>query len=135
MSDILKVKDFVNKEKCKCGALAVYFYMPSYEGKKEEENYFCENCVPRGCSCEWNYVKEFGPPPSGRLWKWVTISPGGRYEAVKEGEVWVEIDEKGREYPCCEFDYDPEGYIIYTKEEIEEINRKIEEDLKKHQNL
>jgi hypothetical protein len=114
--EIKKVKEYfgLDKEKCACGKMAVYWYMPGYEGKKEEQNYFCDKCVPRGCSCEWNHVKEFGPPPDDHAWKWVVIPPGDKYyEEVKEGEMWVHIDEQGREYPCCEFMYDKNGFTIH----------------------
>ena len=42
------------KIKCKCGKLATWYYMPS------EHNWvYCDNCVPRGCSCcEWWHDKE-----------------------------------------------------------------------------
>lgn len=31
-------------EFCKCGELAVWFYMPG-------DSCYCDKCVPRGCSC------------------------------------------------------------------------------------
>lgn len=111
MSDqILKIKDFTNKKKCKCGAVAVWCYMPSSDD--DENPYFCEECVWRGCSCEWNYVSEFGPPPSDKRWKWIIIKKGDTQydEEIKEGEVWVHVDEQSREYPCCEFMYEEEGW-------------------------
>jgi hypothetical protein len=109
---IQKVKEFI-KEKEKCGVCnikrAVWLYMP---GGSRSNPFYCDDCVPRGCSCEWNHVEEFGPPPAdSSKWKWVIIPPGDeRYAEVEEGEVWTHIDEKGREYPCCEYDYSEEGY-------------------------
>lgn len=91
--------------------LAVYYYMPSYKGKIEAEEYFCDDCVPRGCSCEENHVdpNAYGPEPlsepylpkgiEGVDWKW-----------IEKDKIWCSIDEKGRQYPCCEFMYDEDGF-------------------------
>lgn len=96
-------------EKCKCGKLAVYWYAPGYEGKKDEESYFCEDCVSRGCSCN-NYSTrdEDYAPPGG-------ISPNEKDGEVKwiDEHTWTHVDEQGREYPCCEYWYDKEGFEIY----------------------
>ena len=43
-------------------------------------NYYCEDHVSRGCSCN---MEEDGTQP---------------------------LDDKGREYPCCEYDYNQDGY-------------------------
>jgi len=58
----------------KCSQLAVWCYMP------RDGIYYCEGCVPRGCSC---MVKDDGTP---------------------------EQDEQGRELPCCEYDYNEKGF-------------------------
>ena len=34
------------KGKCECGKLAVWYYMPN-----DNEWVACDDCVPRGCSC------------------------------------------------------------------------------------
>jgi hypothetical protein len=72
--------------------------------------------VPRGCSCNHEYVDpnaytgpldEPNTPPSDRTdWKW-----------VEEGKVWCSVDDHDREYPCCEFWYDREGWEIEEEEE------------------
>lgn len=114
MFEVKTVKDFIEKEKCACNQIAVYWYMPGYVGKKEEQNYFCEDCVPRGCDCNSNYIEEdYENNPTGIEnvdWKWV-VRPADDYNhEVKHGEMWVHIDEKGREFPCCEFMYDKDGF-------------------------
>lgn len=59
--------------KCsECGEKAVWEYTPS-----SRELGYCDNCIPRGCSCSIG-----------------------------------EIDEQGREYPCCEYDYYEGGFDI-----------------------
>jgi hypothetical protein len=32
-------------------------------------------------------------------WKW-----------IDEGKIWTRLDDKCREYPCAEYDWDPDGY-------------------------
>ena len=63
------------KIKCdSCGLKAVWAYMPN------DKFHYCENHVPRGCSCmtdeDDNYLK----------------------------------DEQDRLLPCCEYDYDINGF-------------------------
>lgn len=63
------------KLKCiKCNKIAVWEYMPSPGGV-----YFCDDHVPRGCSCN---INDYGVE---------------------------DTDEQGRLLPCIEYDYDPYG--------------------------
>lgn len=73
------------KQKCfKCGHKAVWYYMPDDRhdepGYNRASKYYCETHVSRGCSCNMN---DDGTQP---------------------------VDDNGREYPCCEYDYDENGY-------------------------
>lgn len=96
-------------ELCDCNKMAVWCYMPGYSSKKNP--YFCDDCVPRGCSCNHTYIdknnysppldSDSNPPEDESIWKW-----------IKEGEAWTYIDEIGREYPCVEYYYDNEGFEI-----------------------
>lgn len=91
-------------ELCDCGQKATWLYMPGF---KEGRPFFCDDCVPRGCECNHRYVdvNSYAPPldspdlPEGTDWKW-----------IEKDKVWCYIDEKGREYPCCEYDYEEEGF-------------------------
>lgn len=117
---IKKIKDFIKIccEICKVKK-ATYFYMP---GKNDGQNFYCANCVPRGCSCEWNYVSKdaYGPEPldadllpqgiEGKDWKWIERPGDEDHDEIKKGEIWVDIDEEGREYSCCEFMWRKEGF-------------------------
>jgi hypothetical protein len=96
------------RELCTCGKVAVWCYMPGYSSGCSP--YFCDDCVLRGCDCNHNYSKvdAYYPPlenpnyPDGEEgidWKW-----------IEKDVVWVNIDKKGREYPCAEYDWDPDGY-------------------------
>lgn len=99
------------KFKCNCGSVAVWEYMPGYTNG--DNYFFCENCVPRGCECNHRYISKdaYHPPlenpdlPEGNEgveWKWLD----------ENKTHWCFIDEQGREYPCCEFDYDPDGIDV-----------------------
>lgn len=123
MRDKIKnVKEFFNREKCSCNKIATYYYAPSYEGKKEEQNYYCEDCVPRGCGCNYHHSKpeDFHPPLDegekpegieGKDWKWVEIPEReGVAATTKEDGLFVYLDVKGREYPCCEFMWSEDGW-------------------------
>jgi hypothetical protein len=94
---------------CNCKAPAKWLYMP---GGGRENPFYCDDCVPRGCSCnERSTVAEHYHPPVSFYpnieedgvenvdWKWVN----------EEKTIWASIDEKGRYWPCCEFEYDTEG--------------------------
>ena len=60
----------------KCNKVAVWVYAPRYSG------FYCDSCVPRGCSCN-------------------TDDDGNQY-----------LDPEGREMPCCEYDYSEKGYRV-----------------------
>lgn len=98
----------MSMELCKCGKKSVWVYLPGYSSG--ESPFHCEDCVPRGCSCNHRYVdvNAYHPPldepdipdgVEGIDWKWVDL-----------GKIWCYIDELGREYPCVEYDYEPEGF-------------------------
>lgn len=70
-----------NKEFCKkCGAVAVWLYMPG-------TSTYCDDCVPRGCSCNLR--------PKDNLTE----------EELDNPNNWYELrDEQGKLLPCCEFE-------------------------------
>lgn len=51
-------------------------------GSDSPSNYYCDSHVPRGCSC--NLSEDNSEP----------------------------LDDQDRPYPCCEYDYDPDGFIL-----------------------
>jgi len=96
-----------NLEKCNCGKVATWLYMPSNDFNNP---FCCDNCVPRGCSCNNRYIGDGNdfvdetPDLSedgveGKDWKW-----------LEKDKSWCYIDDKGIQWPCCEWDYDEEGY-------------------------
>ena len=60
--------------------LAVWHYMPMTTRK---DIYFCDDCVPRGCSCN-----------------------------IPINSSEEERDEQGRLLPCCEYWYDDRGIFL-----------------------
>lgn len=70
--------------------------MPGYD------HYNCDDCVPRGCTCNFRYDElPSADEVEGKDWKWIE-GYGSKF--------WVTLDERGREYPCCEYDFQKEGY-------------------------
>ena len=65
------------KIKCfKCSKIAVYYYLP-----RNEDEYYCEDCISRGCSCQCDF----------------------------DTDEYL-LDDLGRKLPCVEYDYSEFGY-------------------------
>lgn len=79
---------------CLCGKKAVWSYMPSNWS-------YCEDCVPRGCSCTRNYCDE--QSKLDELYESPPTDPNHKWKWLEENGIWVSLDEQGREYPCCEY--------------------------------
>ena len=74
------------KPKCDCGNRPTWIYMPGY---KVGNDFSCDKCVPRGCTCN-------SKPIDG---DWENRDPNN----------WVEpTDDEGRLWPCCEHEQIPE---------------------------
>lgn len=68
-----------------CGKLAEWNYFPGSHG-------YCDIHVPRGCFCN-------------------AIPIDGNYENEDPANWKQELDEKGREIPCCEYWYNENGWV------------------------
>jgi len=111
-----------------CKEKAVYWYAPATN--KKCNRYYCEEHVPRGCTCNHRYVKEDAYTPSLNNPDYPT-SEDIPFKWIKENEIWCHLDNKGREYPCCEYWYEEEGfekekflekiYNIYKSDEFIQI--------------
>ena len=117
------------KELCSCGATAQWVYMSGYSSGCSP--YSCDDCISspedQGCSCNWNNVndnREFseGKDTSdnlpegieGKDWRWIIDETNFDKPITKESGYWISLDEKGRPYPCCEYEYSEIGF--YTEE-------------------
>ena len=51
----------------------------------------------------------------GKDWRWV-VNEANEYmgEITKEDGYWISLDERGRPYPCVEYEYDEYGFDTYT---------------------
>lgn len=102
MSDVkMKLCDTCSKE------VAVWSYMPG-------SGDFCENCVPRGCSCNRELTPENPSANYGGM-NVGSCPPKENFKWIEEGLVWTNTDELGREYPCCEFSHHKDGIDIEDK--------------------
>lgn len=95
------------KHLCNCGKMAVWDYMPGFSSGSN--SYFCDDCVTsvdeEPCECE---IKPFS-------WQKPEGVEGVNWKRYGKNQ-WYYIDEKGRPYPCCEYDYDENGFDIYEEE-------------------
>ena len=98
------------KEVCSCGKMAVWLYAPGFSS--DSNPFFCDDCISskddKGCSCNHNYafgeVAELPEGVEGKDWKWVNQERG----------IWQGLDERGRPFPCVEYDWDDEGFDVPT---------------------
>ena len=94
-------------ELCNCGKKAVWLYSPGFSSGNSP--FFCDDCVPRGCSCNHRYVNvdAYIPPLDNPDLPTEEDHP---IKWIKENEIWCCVDENGREYPCVEYFFDEEGF-------------------------
>lgn len=91
----------LGKELCNCGALAIWCYAPGYSSGANP--HFCNECVPRGCECNHrSLLEDYDNSPTDDDAPYIWISE----------KTWTRIDSEGRQYPCCEYDYDEDGWEI-----------------------
>lgn len=110
-----------------CNNKAVWVYVPYHVGKI----YYCDNCVPRGCSCnlfnkeeipEMEYIDE---KDNIKYWDDESVKKYTNGEVSNEefdnlgslekkiNSTYYEIlDGNNRRLPCCEYDYNEEGFEI-----------------------
>lgn len=92
-------------EICNCGEKATWIHMPSSTGFNP---YFCDTCVPRGCSCNNDYVEEIPDILNWYLEKNIKFrivdrKINGEESPYLSHKIIIPVDDYGREYPCCEF--------------------------------
>ncbi len=129
------------KEKCECGEMAQWIYIPGYTGGGSP--YICDSCVSNpedlGCSCNWHYFKdeEFPEGLENVDWRWVVCEENEYQRKItKKERIWVRLDEKGRPNPCAEYEYSKEGFdkLTYLGRKLEILSYKwffFKEDVKR----
>ena len=140
------------KKCCQCGKMATWFYVPG----RGVGNFYCDDCVPRGCTCHIRNLNY----ESTCVWEGINpivyysendLGDGDSYPKHcslerKEDSVAFEIlDEDGRRFPCVEYDFNSDGFkygVTYDElvgyvhnsyyDELEEkIKNKMEEFLER----
>lgn len=114
----------IRYHKCsRCGKKAVWLYMPSGSGRV----LYCDDCVPRGCSCNNHDIKWDGEPEEGREVVWLpknykSLEKEMTRERRPDSFHYQYLD-KGRLLPCGEYFYDEEGFEIERKVTLVNYNR------------
>lgn len=108
---------------CKCGDKAVWMKMSGSKGRFM----YCDEHVPRGCSCNIYNIECDGEPEkrSRVIWyskeeyekflaKTTTVVPNqfGSIEKRNDSFYYEYVDDKYRREPCCEIEYDKDGFVI-----------------------
>jgi hypothetical protein len=83
--------------------------MPGYAGKEESNDYYCDDCVPRGCSCNYIDVRVLVGNETFEDYPPKDSVENIDYRWIVKDERWEELD-KGKQIPCCEFWYDKGGW-------------------------
>lgn len=90
--------------------MAIWIYMPSGHGK----HFFCDDCVPRGCSCNVRNVKTFKGSDSQVMWwtKEEDVFCDSTCVRSNDSYYYELLDEYGRRSPCSNFECDEEGIDV-----------------------
>lgn len=103
----------IMEEICKCGEKAIWMYMPMSTGNP----YYCDSCVPRGCSCNsesFYHEAYFGDNHTGSdilehmienkiKFRIADNMINGEEAPYLSHKRVIYLDEQGRELPCCEY--------------------------------
>jgi len=76
-----------------------WLYMPA-SSPDPVDYYYCDNCVPRGCSCN------------------MELKEGIDYDSIEAenfDNYFEPLDEKGRKYPCCEY------FLVDNEFEVKQV--------------
>lgn len=121
--------------KCsKCNNKATWYYAPSYS--KSRMIMFCDEHVPRGCTCNVHNIEEFCEPPIEKevIWwnkdeKEFTLK--NSHKIKTKDSFYYEITDNNKRNPCCEYDYSEEGFekeypiFLINKKDIQNIFQRV----------
>lgn len=102
------------KIKCsKCDKIATWCYIPNCN-EKTSEGFYCNDCVPRGCSCNLYDIEHDGEPNNeskvGYYSKDDSTFSQMRLNRDSNSYYYEYLDEQGRRFPCCEYIEDEDGF-------------------------
>lgn len=80
-------------------------------GSSNGEPFYCEECVPRGCTCNVYALKEFPDDiPEDNVIFWDKDMENCTNIRTDNSFYYETLDETGKRYPCCEYWYDEDGW-------------------------
>ena len=87
--------------------VATWFYAPS----SDDDPFYCDDCVPRGCSCNVYSLEEFpNDIPNKNVIFWDKDIVNSTLQRTPDSVFYEIVDNNGRRYPCCEYWYDENGW-------------------------
>ena len=105
---------------CDCGQVATWVNAPGFSSG--DNPYFCDDCVPRGCSCNHESF------PGIEVYDGIDIGSNPEqnqnFKMIEENKRWTPLDDKNREYPCVEYFYEELGYDALEEYKQENKNYK-----------
>lgn len=108
-------------KKIKCSVClekdAVWLYMP---GSDDGNDFYCDDCVPRGCTCNVYSLEEFNPEEeqNKNVIYWNRERTTSTKHKTEDSFYFEPVDEKWRRFPCCEYDYSPDGYEVEENDNL-----------------
>lgn len=105
-----------DKIKCsECDNIAQWCYLPNCD-VETLKGFYCDECVPRGCTCNILDFELFGEPDENKNVGFYdkdekNFDEKDMYKERKDSTFYYEyLDEKCRRFPCCEYDYSEDGF-------------------------
>ena len=94
-------------ELCDCGQIAKWLYVPGF--KNNSNPFFCDDRVPRGCDCNYIYEANFTSKEEYEIEKQSFDNIVEKIDS-KGLKYFIPLDEHNREYPCCEYMFNGDGF-------------------------
>lgn len=118
----------------KCENKAIWAYAPSYSNNRM--TMFCDEHVPRGCTCNIYNIEDCGEPSAEEevIWwnkdeKDFTLQSSHKRRTIDS--FYYEILYNNKRNPCCEYDYSKEGFekeypiFMISKKDIQNIFQRV----------
>ena len=89
--------------RCSCFKKPTWVYGPK---TTNTNNLYCDECVPSGCECNYEYIDEeylSGKHTLGDIYDLYLHLPKDENHKWITEHSWVHTDDKGRPFPCAEF--------------------------------
>ena len=99
------LKDWIcsKLKRCSCFKHATWVFAPT---SSITNNYYCDDCVPRECTCNYEYIDTnylSGKHTLGDIYDVHLNEPKDENHKWINEYSWIHTDDQGRPYPCVEF--------------------------------